>query len=207
MANLPATELVQLFGQTEGSPITVLDGDDHRRARTDRPDLLYCAGRAGLGVELRVEAAGVDGVGEVWGRAAHFAVVDEAGWRHTGDLGRIDDEGYLFLAGRAGDTINRGGENVRPAEVEGVLATFPEIDDVAVVGLPDERLGEVVAAFVVAAPGHQLDWDELRVRARQELAGYKVPAVWSAVAELPRNAAGKVLRRVLRSDAPPGRPS
>ncbi|MCW2527571.1 MAG: putative acyl-CoA synthetase, long-chain fatty acid:CoA ligase [Pseudonocardiales bacterium] len=199
MELLPGVEMVQMFGQTEGSPVAVLSGRDHERARTGRADLLVSAGRAAPGVELRVDQPAEDGVGEVWGRGAHFAIVDEAGWRRTGDLGRLDEEGYLFLVGRAGDTINRGGENVRPAEVESVLRSFAEIEDVAVVGLPDERLGEVVGAFVLSSdPGTLPDWNDLRARARSELAGFKVPTVWQAVEELPRNAAGKILRRVLR---------
>ena len=130
-----------------------------------------------------------------------MSLVDEDGWVHTGDLGQLDEDGYLFLVGRAGDTINRGGENVRPLEVEQVLRTHPAVADVAVAGLPDRRMGETVAAFVVLADGAEADWDALRAHARATLAGFKVPESWHAVPELPRNAGGKVLRRVLVADA------
>jgi acyl-CoA synthetase (AMP-forming)/AMP-acid ligase II len=200
---LPGADLVQLFGQTEGSPISVVTAADHRRIRAGRPDLLASAGRAVPGVELVIDRPDADGVGEVWCRAGHMSVVDDENWRHTGDLGRLDAEGYLFLAGRAGDTINRGGENVRPLEVEDVLRAHPEVADVAVVGIPDRRLGEVVAAFVVAAePAREPDWEQLRAHARSRLAGFKVPAVWRLVDELPRNPTGKLLRRVLRDQWP-----
>ena len=91
-----------------------------------------------------------DGVGEVWARAPHSFLVDEQGWQHTGDLGRIVD-GFLYLVGRRGDKIIRGGENVYPLEVEQVLALHPTVRDVIVVGVPDQRLGETIKAFVVPA--------------------------------------------------------
>jgi acyl-CoA synthetase (AMP-forming)/AMP-acid ligase II len=199
MSALPGVDFLQLFGQTEGSPLTALLPEDHVRATSGRAELLTSAGRAAPGVELRIHEADAAGVGEVWARGAHLNVVDDEGWQHTGDLGRLDDEGYLYLVGRLADTICRGGENVRPLEVEQVLRTHPSVTEVAVVGLPDRRLGEVVAAFVVLADGASLDPDALRAHARAKLAGFKVPEVWHVVEELPRNAGGKVLRRVLLS--------
>jgi acyl-CoA synthetase (AMP-forming)/AMP-acid ligase II len=194
---LPHTRFLQLFGQTEGTPLTALLPEDHDRARSSRPELLNSAGRAAPHVELRLHEPDGDGVGEVWARGPHLNLPDADGWVHTGDLGRIDDEGYVYLVGRAGDTINRGGENVRPIEVEEVLRRHPSVADVAVAGVPDKRLGERVAAFVVLAEGASLDTDALRAHARATLAGFKVPEVWHALDELPRNAGGKVLRRVL----------
>ena len=151
------------------------------------------------GVELRAVGPDADGVGEVHFRADHAFVVDDDGWVHTGDLGRVDDEDYLTLVGRLGDRIVRGGENVDPAEVEQVLASHPAVRDVAVVGVADRRWGEVVTAFVV--PGNRdepIDTDDLRAFARERLAGFKVPTEWVVVDELPRNDAGKLLRRRLQ---------
>jgi len=198
MDALPGVDLLQLFGQTEGSPITALTPDDHRRARAGRPELLRSVGRPAPGVELRVHAPDADGIGEVWARAEHMNATDREGWCRSGDLGHLDANGYLYLDGRHGDTINRGGENVRPVEVEDVLRRHPAVAEVAVAGVPDDRLGQRVAAFVVPVdPAATPDWDGLRAFARAELAGFKVPELWRAVPDLPRNAGGKVLRRVL----------
>jgi acyl-CoA synthetase (AMP-forming)/AMP-acid ligase II len=183
-------DVVALYGQTEGSPLASMSAEDHRRAVADRPGLLRSAGRAAPGVELRVED------GEVLARAAHLFQTGEDGWLHTGDLGHLDD-GYLFLTGRAGDVIVRGGENVHPLEVEQVLAGHPSVTDVAVAGIPDDRLGQTVGAWIVAAEG-AIDEGELRAYARARLAGFKVPTIWTVVATIPRNANGKMLRRELR---------
>jgi len=198
MAALPDVGLVNLFGQTEGSPITCLGPADHRAA-AGRPHLLRSVGRAAPGVELRIVDPDEHGIGEVWARAPHFNRADDAeGWLHTGDLGRVDVDGYLFLAGRAGDKIVRGGENVHPLEVERVLSEHPGVADAAVIGVPDPHWGEVVKAFVVPVdPGRPPGVEDMRTFARAQLAGFKVPTVWEVVPDLPRNAAGKVLRRDL----------
>ena len=194
----PDLDVVALYGQTEGSPIACLTAQDHRRAATGRADLLETAGRAAPGVELRIESPGGDGVGEVCARADHFSRIDGDGWLRTGDLGLVDGEGYLRLVGRMGDGIVRGGENVHPGEVERVLARHPAVKDVAVAGLPDRRLGQVVGAWVVPTdPASPPDPGELRRFAREHLAGFKVPEVWTTCVDLPRNANGKVARRRL----------
>ncbi len=198
MQALPGVRFVNLFGQTEGSPITALTMDDHERAAAGRPDLLGSVGRAAPGVEVVIDTPDDVGVGEVWARAEHLFKLDPDGWLRTGDLGRLDDEGYLFLSGRKGDKIIRGGENVYPIEVELVLTSHPAVAEACVFGLPDRMLGEIVAAAVVPTPGAELpSWDALHTYARLSLAGFKVPSRWEQVAELPRNATGKVLRRTL----------
>lgn len=198
MATLPDTRFVQIFGQTEVSPMTALTHADHVRALDDAPALLTTVGRALPGVELRVEGADDEGVGELTVRAAHAFTYDDDGWRRTGDLGSLDDSGYLTLRGRANDRIVRGGENIYPVEVERALASHPGVREVAVVGVPDRRWGEVVKAVVV------LDDDvpapsppELVAHTRERVAHFKVPAILEFAPALPRNAAGKVLRRKL----------
>jgi acyl-CoA synthetase (AMP-forming)/AMP-acid ligase II len=192
--------LVQIFGQTEASPITYLSHEDHIRAAGSRPDLLLSVGRAAQGVSLRIEVPDAEGIGEVVVRAEHLFQVDADGWRRTGDLGRISDEGYLSLHGRVNDRIIRGGENIYPAEIELVLLEHPGVREVAVVGVPDRRWGEIVKAVVVpASPGSVPDADELRALVAGRLSHFKVPAVVAVVDELPRNPAGKILRRELRS--------
>jgi acyl-CoA synthetase (AMP-forming)/AMP-acid ligase II len=198
LAALPDVEFLQIFGQTEVSPVTALTHLDHVRGLVDRPDLLATVGRAVAGVELRIENPDDDGIGEVTVRAPHTFVTDADGWRRMGDLGRIDDEGYVTLQGRVHDRIVRGGENIYPAEVEQALLSHPGVDEVAVVGVPDRRYGETVKAVVVAKdPGAPPSTDELRAHARARLAAFKVPAVIELTTALPRNTGGKVLRRQL----------
>jgi acyl-CoA synthetase (AMP-forming)/AMP-acid ligase II len=127
--------------------------------------------------------------------------LDDDGWLRTGDLARLDPDGFVWIEGRRSDMINRGGLKVAPQEVEDVLLAQAEVTDAAVVGRPDERLGELPWAYVVAAPGRRVDPDRLRAACRAHLAPYKVPAGFSIVEALPRNEAGKVLRRVLATGA------
>jgi acyl-CoA synthetase (AMP-forming)/AMP-acid ligase II len=199
-AALPAVRMFNTFGQTEGSPITVLTPDDHRAAVFGQSRLLQSVGRPVPGVELRIEAPGPAGVGEIWARADHLFRVDGRGWLHTGDLGRVADDGYLYLAGRRGEMIIRGGENVYPLEVETVLGEHPGVADVAVAGVPDERLGQTVAAYVVPVdPRRPPGPEELRAFARTHLSGFKVPVEWHFLRKLPRNPNGKLQRSRLGS--------
>ncbi|GAB3460074.1 FadD3 family acyl-CoA ligase [Actinophytocola sediminis] len=129
--------------------------------------------------------------------AATSAAIDADGWLHTGDVGRVDDRGYLTITDRLKDMYICGGFNVYPAEVEQVLARLPGVVESAVVGVPDQRLGEVGKAYVVGRPG--LSTEDLLGHCRRELANYKVPRVVEFLDALPRNASGKVLKRELRS--------
>jgi acyl-CoA synthetase (AMP-forming)/AMP-acid ligase II len=192
---LPAVDLVSIFGQTEGSPIATLGPADHRRAAAGRPDLLDTVGRAAPGLSLRIDGADAAGTGEVLAAAPHLSIHAEDGWLHTGDLGALDSEGYLRLSGRRNDMVVRGGENVYPLEVEHVLVEHPGVASAGVVGVPDRRLGETLAAFVVPSDAARSpDHGELAAFTRARLAGFKVPAHWYDVAELPLNGAGKLLR-------------
>jgi acyl-CoA synthetase (AMP-forming)/AMP-acid ligase II len=201
LAALPETRFTQIFGQTEVSPITALSHEDHLVAAAGCPSLLATVGRAIPGVELRIEAPDGDGVGEVAVQSGHAFVVDPDGWRRTGDLGRLDPEGFLALHGRLHDRIVRGGENIYPVEVERVLRAHPMVRDAAVVGVPDRRWGEVVKAVVVPSDSNvPLSEDDLRAWTREHLAHFKVPEVPAIVEvrdELPRTPSGKVLRRGL----------
>jgi acyl-CoA synthetase (AMP-forming)/AMP-acid ligase II len=125
--------------------------------------------------------------------------VDADGWLHTGDIGMRDDDGALRISDRKKDIYISGGFNVSPAEVENLLLGFDAISQVAVVGIPDARLGEVGAAFVVARPGSALTADDLLAWARDHVANYKVPRRIEIVDELPLNASGKVLKGELRA--------
>ena len=198
MAALTGVSFASIYGQTEGSPVSCLTHDDHLRAAAGDEYLLASVGRAVPGVELRIAAPDADGVGELLARGPHLFRYADDGWQHTGDLGWLDADGYLYLVGRKGDMIIRGGENVYPLEVENVLTEHPAVADAVVVGVPDQRLGETVKAYVVPANGAAPpDQDALRAFARERLAGFKVPAVWEFTDSLPRNTNGKVLRAQL----------
>ncbi len=130
---------------------------------------------------------------------ATAAAIDPEGWFHTGDVGYLDEDGFLFIADRLKDMVISGGENVYPAEVESVLYEHPAIAEIAVIGLPDEQWGEAVVAVAALKQGAALDLEELRAFATDRLARYKLPRRLEFVAALPRNPAGKVLKFELRA--------
>jgi acyl-CoA synthetase (AMP-forming)/AMP-acid ligase II len=219
---LEATErfdarLVQSFAQMEAPMfLTSLGAADHARtAAADEPTLSKSAGRLIEGRELRiVDDNGADvalgEVGEVWGKAPQVmtgywnrpeetAKALDQGWLHTGDMGRLDDEGYLFLVDRVKDMIVTGGSNVYAREVEEVLEQIAGVGRVAVVGLPHRVWGEEVTAVIVAAPGTTPDEEVVKAACRSRLAGYKVPKRIVFADDLPLNAYGKVLKRQLRA--------
>lgn len=127
--------------------------------------------------------------------------VDEAGWLHTGDIGIIDERGYVRITDRKKDMFIMGGFNCYPAEIENLMLSHSDLVSVAVVGVPDERMGEVGMAFVVPRPGSSLDAETLRAWCRENLANYKVPRYFELVDALPMNATGKVTKFVLRERA------
>jgi acyl-CoA synthetase (AMP-forming)/AMP-acid ligase II len=119
------------------------------------------------------------------------------GWLRTGDLARIDDDGFVWIDGRISSMINRGGLKVFPDEVEEHLREYPGVRDAAVGGIPDDRLGEVPWAYLVVEPDIRIDTDALRDWCRERMAPYKVPAGVTVLDELPRNEIGKLLRQDL----------
>ena len=180
--------VVQTYGLTEAaSQVTTLSPQDAIRK-------LGSAGRPLLTTHLRIQ----DGEILVQGPTVAPGTADEDGWLHTGDLGRIDEEGFLYVTDRLGDVIVSGGENVMPAEVEEVLLRHPDVADAAAVGRADAEWQEAVEAIVVLRDGARIDADELRRHCAASLAGYKVPKRFEFVGELPRTASGKLLRRALR---------
>lgn len=198
------------YGQTElGGEIVGWTAAD---ARDFTATKLGAVGRPHPGVEVRAVgdggvALGTDEVGEIVVRTetirrggldpAFAARCTDDGWFRTGDVGRVDADGFVWVEGRVSDMINRGGLKVTPAEVEEVLRCVPPVADAAVVGVPDDRLGEVPWAFVVLTPGAALDPYALASTCREHLAPYKVPVEFREVDRLPRNEVGKVLARDL----------
>jgi len=202
----------QVYGLTETTgAITLLPPEDHDPA--DAHKLLSC-GFAQTGVDLRI--VGNDGtdlpagqVGEIAVRSpqvmrGYWKLPDatrraiDGDWFMTGDAGYLDDKGYLFIYDRVKDMIVSGGENIYPAEVESALFGHPDVADVAVIGVPDERWGEAVKAVVVKKPGADLGAGQLIEWARERIAGYKLPKSVDFVDALPRNPTGKILKRELR---------
>ena len=135
-----------------------------------------------------------------WHQESATAETIRNGWLFTGDLGYMDDEGYIFLAGRAKDFIKRGGEMIAPEEVEQVLQSHPAIDEAAIIGVEDMDWGERVRAIVVLKKGQTAEEDEIIEFCRQRLSSYKKPESVVFCDELPRNPLGKVLKRVLKED-------
>jgi fatty-acyl-CoA synthase len=134
-----------------------------------------------------------------WNRPEATAeAIDEMGWFHSGDVGYLDEDGFLFICDRLKDMVISGGENVYPAEVEGVLYKHEAIAEVAVIGLPDDKWGEAVTAVAVLHEGQELSLEVLRDFAKDHLARYKLPLRLHILDELPRNPAGKVLKFVLK---------
>ena len=180
--------VVQTYGLTEtASQVTTLSPQEARRK-------LGSAGRPLLTTHLRIQ----DGEILVQGPVVAPGCADEDGWLHTGDLGRIDDEGFLYVEDRLGDVIVSGGESVLPAEVEEVLLRHPDVADAAAVGRADAEWQEAVEAVVVLRHGAAAGAAELRRHCAESLAGYKVPKRFEFVSELPRTDSGKILRRALR---------
>ncbi len=199
--------VLQTYGMTEtaSQAVTLSPEDASRKAGS--------AGKPLIGVELRIERDGEDAApgeeGEItlrgpsvstgyWQRPEKTEHAWRGGWFHTGDIGCLDEEGYLYVLDRRDDLVISGGENVYPAQVEAVLLSHSAVAEAGVTGRPDPRWGQAVVASVVLRPGARTSEEELRAYCREQLAGYKVPASVVFVTELPRNAAGKLLRRMLR---------
>ena len=218
----PGCQFINAFGQTEtAATITALNPEDHHipeglptEEMEKRLRRLASVGKALPDVEVRVvdeygNEVPCEVPGEVIARGARVMAgywkddektknTKKGGWIYTGDLGYMDDEGYLFLSGRASDMIIRAGENIAPEEVENVLAAHPSVEECAVFGLPDDTWGESVGAAVVVRAGQTVTVEELQEWCRERLASFKKPEMVAFRDELPRNPLGKLLRRELR---------
>ncbi len=212
----PGVELLQMYGATEATGMaTMLFPEDHREAlRTGEHDILASAGKPlpYMDVEVADELGNAVASGEVgevlikgslvtpgyWNAPQLTAEAVRDGWLHTGDMGRFDDRGYLYLVDRKKFMIVSGGYNIYPVEVENALARHPAVKEVAVVGVPDDRWGEAVKAVVTLRPGQRPSETELLRFCRTGIAGYKAPKSIDFVDDFPRNAVGKLDKRALR---------
>jgi fatty-acyl-CoA synthase/long-chain acyl-CoA synthetase len=217
LARFPAQSLFEVYGSTELGVNTVLRPEDQLR----KPG---SCGKAAPGVEIalfddagkRVEKVGEPG--ELYVRSASvfntyhkaqdkYEAEMRGDWHTVGDVAYVDDEGFYFICDRKKDMIISGGVNIYPAEIEAALEQHPDVQDVAVFGIPSDEWGESVHAMVVARSGSGLNEPKLIEFARRHLAGYKVPRSVKFIEEVPRNASGKILKRVMRDPYWQGRRS
>jgi long-chain acyl-CoA synthetase len=213
LALFPELQIFQGYGMTENCGLLTCLGPEEHRAGGD---LLRSAGRVVPGsiVSIQDEDGTILPAGEVgevcaragnymreyWNRPEETASTFVNDWYHTGDAGRLDAQGYLYLVDRVKDMIVTGGENVYSSEVENALAAHPAVAQAAVIGIPSEKWGEAVHAIIVLKPDASADEDELKEWCRDRIAGYKVPKSFEFRAEpLPMSGAMKVLKRELRA--------
>ena len=212
----PGAAIQQGYGLTETAPIlTTLDAEEHAKAvATGDSTLLHSVGRPVSDVDLRIfddedNEVKTGEAGEIvvrgpnvtpgyLNRPEETASAFRGGWFHTGDVGRIDDQGYLYLLDRKKDMIITGGENVYSSEVEAVIYQHPGVQEAAVIGVPDERYGEALLAAIVPVPGRALSDEEMIAHCRKKIGGYKIPRKFAFVDELPKSARGKILKTELR---------
>lgn len=209
----PNAAFMQAYGMTELAPTTaVLTPEDHAD-----PSLLRSAGRATPLAQVKIvdptdQELPRGEIGEIiargdhmmtgyWNRPEQTAEAMRGGWMHTGDAGYMNDDGYVFVVDRVKDMIITGGENVYSVEVENALARHPAVASAAVVGVPDDKWGERVHAYVILRPGQSVELSELQEFCREYIAGYKIPRSMEFIEEFPMSGAGKILKRDLREMA------
>ena len=203
-----AAPLFDLWGQTEGTPITSYDSRSHTQGKPDScgKALVHCAVRVvdDSGHDLPAGEVGevlLTGPNVMLGYYRNPEATAETlrqGWIHTGDLGKLDDEGYLSIVGRKRDMIIRGGANIYPVEIEDVVFRELAVLECAVIGVPDDLYGEKVKAFIVVKEGYALEESVVLDLCRKNLAEYKVPSIVEFVDDLPKGPTGKILKRMLR---------
>ena len=214
MKRMNMSEITIAYGQTESSPVIT-------QTRTDDPIeyRVNTVGKALPGVEVKIidPVTGkrvVDGAtGELCTKGYHVMkgyfnmedatkeAIDKNGWLHTGDLAKMDSQGYVQITGRLKDMIIRGGENVYPREIEEFLYTYPSVQDVQVIGVPDEKYGEKVVACVQLKDGESVSESDILSYCKGKIAHFKIPAHVFFIAEYPMTASGKIQKYRLRESA------
>ena len=191
-----------------------LSFDDHKEALASKPNLLKSCGKPveGAAIEIRndnekevprgtigqVCAKGPQVMQGYWKLEDATKETLAGGWLHTGDAGRMDEDGYVYIEDRIKDMIVSAGENIYSIEVESALMEHPEITDAAVIGIPDEKFGEAVKAFIVTKDGKELSQEDVIEFCKSKIASYKTPKTVDLIEIIPRNPSGKILKKVLR---------
>ena len=205
----------QGFGMTENvAVLCFLSFDDHKEALASKPNLLKSCGKPveGAAIEIRddndkevprgtigqVCAKGPQVMKGYWKKEEASKETLAGGWLHTGDAGRMDEDGYVYIEDRIKDMIVSAGENIYSIEVESALMEHPEITDAAVIGIPDEKFGEAVKAFIVTKDGKELPQEDVIEFCKSKIASYKTPKTVDLIEIIPRNPSGKILKKVLR---------
>ncbi|MFX1449901.1 MAG: class I adenylate-forming enzyme family protein [Promethearchaeota archaeon] len=210
-------EFYQVFGMTETAvPVTSLTSEDHELIRDGKHDvLLRSAGKPITGVDIKIvdekrEELPIGEIGEIVVRGEGImqgywnleektkSVIDSDGWYYTGDMGKLDEEGYLYVVDRAKDMIVSGGENIYSAEVENAIYKHPAVNLCAVIGIPDEKWGEAVCAYIVKNEGFDLTGEEIIQHCKEHIASYKKPKRIIFIKKLPMSPQGKILKKILR---------
>ncbi|MBU2547761.1 MAG: long-chain fatty acid--CoA ligase [Proteobacteria bacterium] len=197
----------QLFGQTETS-IELWVPEDKAREKAGAVGLPVLHGDVRV-VDEEGRPVPPGGIGEIvvqgpirmtayWNRPEETGRVSRNGWHHTGDLARVDEDGYIYAVDRMGDMFISGGENIYPAEVEKVLLMHPKIFEAAIIGVPHERWGRAGHAYVSLKPGQSLDYEEMAAFLRERVATYKIPKFMEIIDELPKTASGKIKKSELK---------
>jgi acyl-CoA synthetase (AMP-forming)/AMP-acid ligase II len=222
MEEFPEVSFINAFGQTEtASTITALGPEDHHITGTTEEKekklkRLASIGKPMADVKMKVidqetgATLGPNEVGEILAKGPRVMsgywkdeektakTIDKDGWVHTGDVGYVDEDGYYFLSGRSSDIIIRAGENISPEELENVIREHPGVDDVAVIGVPDETWGEEPRAVIIPKKGVKVTEEEIMEYCRQKLASFKRPRTVVFVDDLPRNPMGKLIKKDIR---------
>jgi len=222
MEEFPNVSFINAFGQTEtASTITALGPEDHHITGTPEEKekklkRLASIGKPMADVQMKVidqetgQTLGPNEVGEILAKGPRAMTgywkdeektaktIDKDGWVHTGDIGYVDDDGYYFLSGRSSDMIIRAGENISPEELENIIREHPKVEDVAVIGVPDETWGEEPRAVVIPKKGEKPTEEEIMEWCRKGLASFKRPRTVVFVDDLPRNPLGKLIKKDIR---------
>jgi acyl-CoA synthetase (AMP-forming)/AMP-acid ligase II len=221
LEEFPGVSFINAFGQTEtASTITALGPEDHVLTGTPEEvekklQRLTSIGKPMADIEMKVidddgNTLAPGEVGEILARGPRVMsgywkdeektakTIDKDGWVHTGDVGYVDEDGYYFLAGRSSDMIIRAGENISPEELENAIREIPAVEDVAVIGVPDETWGEEPRAVIITKKGQKITEEEVMEHCRQKLASFKRPRTVVFADELPRNPLGKLIKKEIR---------